>query len=204
MLNKKIDLRVEILSYLNENNKIEYYPRCGFPFEIFIISENMSINLFTKENLNSSNYIFFIKNNCIDDIAITLKKLLFIGSYCLYDHFSWNYLNNFLIDSNKKIVKKTLLISNIFLSLFLDIKIIQIHYYTKQISIKTLTNIFQNAIWLERENSEMFNINYLFLKDTRKLLLDYTNTRGIMLKNTNNINFTYYYKNYYNVNYIEM
>ena len=88
MLNKKIDFRVELLSYMNEKNQLEYYPTQGFPREVFIINEFCKVNLFTREGLNSSNFFFFSESAAVVNLAITLKKLLFVGSYTLYDHYS--------------------------------------------------------------------------------------------------------------------
>jgi len=85
---KNIDLRIEILSYLNEKNETEYYPSCGFPVEIFIINENALINIYSKETLNASNFIFLSQIKYIADLSVTLKKMLFMGSYLLYDQYS--------------------------------------------------------------------------------------------------------------------
>ena len=75
---KNIDLRIEILSYLNEKNEIEHYPSCGFPVEIFIINENALINIYSKENLNASNFIFLSQVKYTADLSLTLKKILFL------------------------------------------------------------------------------------------------------------------------------
>lgn len=88
MTKKKVDIRVELLSYLNEKNQIEYYPNFGYPVELFVLVENSNINLYTKENLNSSDFIISIHNKHMPLSAIILKKLLFLGNYSLYDIFS--------------------------------------------------------------------------------------------------------------------
>ena len=68
--------------------------------------------------------------------------------------------------------------------------------------MQSLSRIYSNSIWLERENSEMFDIVYSGLKDSRKLLLDYTNLRGVLLKNSSINNYSSFYKNYFSVNYL--
>ena len=204
MLKKKKDIRVELLSYINEKNEIEYYPRCGFPIETYVIIENTKTNLFTIENLNSSNFIFLTQNNVTNDIAAILKKLMFIGTYTLFDHFSFE-LNSIqtipYLSYNKANYNNFIVVSNIFLSHFLDTKIIQLQFSFKKHKMVSNSIIFSNAVWLERENSEMFHISYKHLTDTRKLLLDYTTPRGIMLKESTINPYANYYKNYYGVCY---
>ena len=48
--------------------------------------------------------------------------------------------------------------------------------------LESIDLIYRNANWLERETSEMFNINYTNKRDNRKLLLDYTLDINPMLK----------------------
>jgi len=206
LLKKPKDLRVEILSYLNEKNETEYYPSCGFPIEVFVINENTLINLFTKENLNSSNFFFLAEAKYTTDLAITLKKLIFIGSYALYDHFSWNFYNEipFYKNSFIKSITKSFFIttSTTYLSYFLDIKIFQLQAMSKSKKIQSVSRVYSNAVWLERENSEMFNIFYNSLIDSRRLLLDYSTPRGVLDKSNNNTQYSYFYKNYLGVNFI--
>lgn len=207
MFHKKIDLRVEILSYLNDNNQIEYYPSCGFPVEIYIINQHSKINLFTTQTLNSTNFLFSssIKNS--QAIPITLKKLNFIGNYSLFDHFGWQVFQTKTKNLNYSEKFNNYIITiKAYLSLYLDTKIFQIEFLQKNKNgnkfnqLHTLNFIYPNANWLERENSEMLNVRYFGLKDTRKLLLDYTIYRGVILKNYKGKFMSNYYKNYYGVN----
>ena len=87
MTKKKIDIRVELLSYLNEKNQIEYYPNFGYPIELFVLLQNCNINIYTKENLNSSDFIVFVSTRFLPLVAVILKKLVFLGNYTLYDIF---------------------------------------------------------------------------------------------------------------------
>lgn len=54
---------------------------------------------------------------------------------------------------------------------------------------------------MERETSEMGNFKYQNLKDTRKLLLDYSQNRGVLLKLFTLQNYSNYYKFYFGVNF---
>lgn len=201
MFHKKIDLRVEILSYLNDKNEIEYYPSCGFPVEVFVINQHAKITLFTTQLLNSTNFVFLSQKKNSKSIPITLNKLLFVGNYSLFDHFGWEVL---------KTQKNYIVVNTIYLSAYLDIKISHIQNVktkkncNKYYQLTTLNYVYPNSVWLERENSEMLNIFYVGSKDSRKLLLDYSVKRGVLLKSFKHKFMSNYYKNYYGVNYISL
>jgi NADH:ubiquinone oxidoreductase subunit C len=89
----------------------------------------------------------------------------------------------------------------VFLSAFLDIKLFFVQPHVVKKKIQSISSIYTSAVWLERENSEMFNINYNNLLDSRRLLLDYTTSRGVLLKNTTTRFVTHYYKLKANVNF---
>ena len=48
--------------------------------------------------------------------------------------------------------------------------------------LKSIDLIYFNANWLEREVSEMFGINFIFKKDLRKLLIDYSSIDNPLMK----------------------
>jgi len=50
-------------------------------------------------------------------------------------------------------------------------------------SLNSIDKIFKNANWVERETSEMYNINYIWKNDTRKILIDYSKNEYPLLKN---------------------
>lgn len=54
---------------------------------------------------------------------------------------------------------------------------------------------------MERESSEMLDLIYSSLADTRKLLLDYSTERGVLHKSVSNVFSSHFFKNYYFVNY---
>lgn len=146
MLKKKSDPRVEILSYLNENKQKEYYPSFGFPLEIFIINEWTNVILFTKENLNTSNFFYFIPIFYKKNIAISLKKLLYIGSFSYYDHFFYDYTYNFNYKIKNNNTNQYIYICSLFLSQILDIKINQFSIINMTCNdLPSLSSIFFNA-----------------------------------------------------------
>jgi hypothetical protein len=145
MLKKNIDLRVEMLSYLNEDNKLEYYPSCGFPLEVFVINQYAPVNIYTKENLNQSNFLFYTTCNYTQDLAITLKKLIFVGTYSLLDQFSFETTIGFNSIIFKNYSVNSIVAITIFISLYLDIKVIQLQKINNNKKIFSLSRIFSNA-----------------------------------------------------------
>lgn len=165
--------------------------------EVFIINQYTKITIFSSEKLNSSNFSYFsnIENNTT--LLSCLKKLILIGSYSFFEHTVWEVFHK-----NNKIT--SMVGNNILISHFLDLKIINfynINFKNNSFYSTSISNIFSNCIWLERESSEMFNITFLGLKDTRKLLLDYTTDRGVLSKSYVTTNYSNYYKNYYSTNF---
>lgn len=75
----------------------------------------------------------------------------------------------------------------------------------------SISNFFQNSVFLERENMEMFNYCFVGSVDTRNLLLDYTFLDNPMLKYFNVEGFKEVYLNVFtnnlqltSINYIEL
>lgn len=48
--------------------------------------------------------------------------------------------------------------------------------------LSSIGGFFKNSLWLEREQKEGFGVDYLYLNDSRNILLDYNFTKHIMLK----------------------
>lgn len=135
-----------------------------FKYSIFYVNfltklTNFNINLIV---LNSwlNIYIIFLKYN-----SLFYKSMLI--DINIFDYNKYITLNN-----NKKINLNCIIY--IFLIFNLNIKISIFSFISEIQKINSISNIFQNALWVERELSEMFGINFLNKLDTRNLLLDYS------------------------------
>ena len=111
------------------------------------------------------NYFIFFKNDVffnsfflIDVTSVDKKFLKFLNFY--------------------KSQKDNIIYILYFFNLKTTISLINFNYY-----FDSLNNILNNSKWLEREVSEMFNINIFNSSDNRKLLLDYSKIEYPMLKN---------------------
>ena len=152
----------------NTNNNKNYY-------HLFIIFQKLKTNIFFSKTLNTVSPIYLINN----------KWLL---SLCLFISHSINYSTNYLVDNSIINYTKTnnLMLNNIiywlsFSSHFNKKKIIFL-IWNKFNSFSSLSSIFINNNWLERESSEMYKIVITNKKDSRKLLLDYIKNEYPLMK----------------------
>jgi NADH-quinone oxidoreductase subunit C len=135
-----------------------------FKYSIFYINflnklHNFSLNL-------------LILNSWIYNYIIFLKYSSFFFKTMLIDINSFDYNKNFVLN-NKKKISINCIIYYFFLSKF-NIKI-NLFSFTSEINkVQSISNLFNNALWTERELAEMFNINFLNKLDNRNLLLDYS------------------------------
>jgi NADH-quinone oxidoreductase subunit C len=90
----------------------------------------------------------------------------------LVDINSFDYNKNLILTNNKKI-NLNCLIYYFYLSKF-NFKLNIISFTSEIKKANSISHLFNNAQWVERELSEMFNINFLNKLDSRNLLLDYS------------------------------
>jgi NADH:ubiquinone oxidoreductase subunit C len=110
----------------------------------------------------------------------------------LIDVNSFDYNKNFVLNNKKKIAINCI-IYYFFLSKF-NVKINLFSFTSEENKIESISNLFNNALWTERELAEMFNINFLNKLDNRNLLLDYSYIGYPLLKSfpvTGNIELYY-------------
>lgn len=134
----------------------------NFPI-ILSIYFNNNLQILTNNNYNNNNInLKFIKNN-----KIPFNLLNEFNKSIAVDIATTNY-NNINISNNY--------FYNYKYDLYLNI----INSNKNQFSQNLW---FNNRIWLEREVSEFFPINYLNLKDTRHLILNYNENKYYLIKN---------------------
>ena len=132
----------------------------------------------TKIKFLNNNLQSFIISKNINIILLSLKYNLKTNYYYITDYYHYNN-NNYLIIN----------------SLLNDSKQLLSFSVNKFNKINTISNIYLNSIWLEREIKEFTQIQFIGLKDTRRLLLDYTikfneiiiSDSKLTIKNYNNV-----------------
>lgn len=126
-----------------------------------------SILIFFKHNLYLLNIIFYVK-------SLNWFRHFLLSRLCLPNNLTFivdgaqfvNNPNNTVILFNSN----SLLIDNSF-SVYTDI-----NYFNY--SLNSLNILFKSSIWLERELSDFTDMTFIQTKDTRRLLIDYTEIRA--------------------------
>ena len=185
----------------------------GEIFSILLSFERLLLNIKifnSAKNLNNqfliilfglnNSYMHMLKSylhlywlSLIDIIGVDLTKLL--NYSFLFNSNEWTFNNQSW---------QSLIYYN-FINYNTNERFIFTHLLTNQTLVTSITNIFNNAGWLERELVEFFNINIQNRTDTRNLLLDYNNNTNPLLKTfptegTNELFFNYLT---YNLEYVE-
>lgn len=170
---------------------------------------NLNYKLFFKYILFHTNQIFlkylqrndknlniYITENNLYFLTLHLKLSSLFYSTQLCDIFSYETPNNNNINKQEKFNKITLtnnsiLVYNFHSILFQQRFFIFVILNSKQNinknsiswgSLKSITELFLNASWLERELSELHGIFFLGKKDLRNLMLTYGDTSAPMRK----------------------
>lgn len=156
-----------------------------FPMQLYLIFENLEPIVYGSDNLTPNHYVIFIPSSYSYNVVGVLKNEFF---------FSFNYLteisavdtlkySKFLPNIDFFFLKNRILIFYIFYTYYLKLRLTL--FTTTSLTNSQIPSIeahYKNSNWLEREVSEMFQINFIFKKDNRNLLLDYSQNEHPMLK----------------------
>jgi len=157
-----------------------------FPIQIFIIFEKIKIQTWTSKSNLPNNYFIHLPKKWLFNIYNLFKFELFFWNSSLTDLSAIDYSNfNDKSNSNNFFLKDGFVLFFLYYFFFLKIKLnitVSFKPFSKE-SLKSIDLIYFNANWLEREASEMFGINFIFKKDLRKLLLDYSGVDNPLIKN---------------------
>ena len=156
-----------------------------FPIQIFIIFEKIKIQTWTSKSNLPNNYFIHLPKKWLFNINNLFKFELFFWNSSLTDLSAIDYSNfNDKSNSNNFFLKDGFVLFFLYYFFFLKIKLnitVSFKPFSKE-SLKSIDLIYFNANWLEREASEMFGINFIFKKDLRKLLLDYSGVDNPLIK----------------------
>ena len=132
------------------------YLKYLYPLQIFFILKNYKIILWYSINFKNTYYLY-----------INYKFIKIINLYIKHEL----YLNNTIFIDNSIFNKKYLYYN--YFSFYLNLHFFFINYIKKN-QILSISYIYYNSLWVERETSEMFYIFFKNIKDSRKLLLNYS------------------------------
>lgn len=175
-MTKKKDKRIKILYWITKDNKIIKYSPYAFPIDLFALLPNTKLNFFTSKTATPNTYLAAMTQRNVGLVSAYLKNLLWVGNYHLIERTAWQRVysdayseyTDLLLFSKWNASIKLLLLTN-----------------SETSVLETVSTVYSNATWLERELSELFDLNITNLKDTRKLLLEYTSPRGFLNKKLN-------------------
>jgi NADH:ubiquinone oxidoreductase subunit C len=170
---------------------------------------NLNYKLFFKYILFNTNQIFlkylqrndknlnvYINENNLYFLALHLKLSSLFYSTQLSDMFAYETPNNTNVNNIQNsdkiaLVNNSILVYNFHSVMFQQRFFIFVILNSKQninktstswSSLKSITELFLNANWLEREISELHGIFFLGKKDLRNLMLPYGDTSAPMRK----------------------
>lgn len=159
-----------------------FFKKYQFPINLFLIFEKIKPIVYSSQTLTPNHYICVIPKQWYFNINLCLKQELFYNFSYLVDMSIIDTLKyNKLTTKMDKIFKNNRFIKyNIYYFYFLKSRLTLIQSINNNTT--SIDKIYLNSSWLERENNEMYNINYLNKNDSRSLLLDYSRNEYPMLK----------------------
>lgn len=192
---KKLDSRVFLTKFQLKNGNIETLPLGSFPFEFLLPLENLPTNVFSSTCSTPNTFFNEIDQKHLFKISQASKtaKTGFSAGFFFYEQTCWN---------EKKTQKNE---TPFFYSLntvnvFNNVRWV-LFFKSENNSILSISKNQPAATWSEREIRDMFNINIKNLKDTRRLLLDYKTSRGVLSPQTK-IKGLPQYNSFYDIYYI--
>ncbi len=157
------------------------------PIHLFLIFEKINTFVWYSKKININHNISILPINWIYSINLFIRNEIFLSSNSLIE-LSAIDLSNYksLVDSNINLLdsKNKTIVFYHYYNIFFKSKLTLIYILNSfKLKLISIDRLFENANWLEREVSEMYNLNFLWKRDTRKLLLDYVKLESPMLKN---------------------
>jgi NADH:ubiquinone oxidoreductase subunit C len=135
---------------------------------ISFLFKNLFLKMFRNNNLA---FNVLIKDSSLYFFALHVKLSSLLFSTQLLDMFSY--------ENNSSFKKKFVCL--LFNNLLLNIKYLVVTKTTRK-GLNSISELFLNANWLERETSELSNIFFNNKKDTRNLMLPYGESSSPFLK----------------------
>ena len=156
-----------------------------FPLNMFIVFEKTSPIMYTASSLTPNHYVCFIPLRWFIGLNQFLKNEIFYSFSSLMEISSIDTLKYSKILPDIDIVFKNnrFIVFNVYYIYLTKIRLtLVLNFNGNTQNNQSIEFLYKNANWLERENSEMFGINYNFKNDQRIVLLDYSRNETPMVK----------------------
>lgn len=133
-----------------------------------------------------NHYLIYINKNFLYSFNLFLKKELSFFFSSVIELSASDNLNYTELNNNNTIIK----LANLgrvslyyhYYCYLTKLRLTLFNTHSFDDTVFSLDSLYLNCVWLEREISELFWINYNNKKDTRTLLLDYPKKNHPMLK----------------------
>jgi len=154
------------------------------PTDAFVVFEHVPFNMFTSDQINNNHYVILLPQEWLYGMNLFFKNEINYHLNFLVENSAIDTLNYIDFWSNLIELNSTPRILVYYILYFYTLKSrFTLFVYNHENSfVESLEKIYKNALWLERESSEMYGINYRNKSDNRSLLLDYSRNENPMLK----------------------
>lgn len=162
------------------------YKKYIFPLHIFVVFEKLNSKMWSSNLLKPNTYFVYVDKRWFYPLNLFFRNELLLSNSYLAESFAVdtlkynkfnNILNNFF-NKHRIVVFYSYYFYNIKVKLHV---VLLLNFFNKE-GLTSIDKIYKNANWLEREVSEMSGVTYIFKKDIRKLLLDYSKNENPLLK----------------------
>ncbi len=162
------------------------YKKYIFPLHVFVVFEKVNSKVWSSSLLKPNNYFLYIDKKWFYSLNIFFRNELFLNNSYLTESFAvdtlkftkFNDILNNLFNKHRIVLFYSYYFYNIKVKLNV---VLLLNFFNKE-GLHSIDKIYKNASWLEREVSEMSGVHYIFKKDIRKLLLDYSKNENPLLK----------------------
>lgn len=162
------------------------YKKYIFPLHIFVVFEKLNSKMWSSNLLKPNTYFVYIDKKWFYPLNIFFRNELLLSNSYLAEAFAvdtlkYNRFNDILNNFFNK-HRLAVFYSYYFYSIKVKLHVVLLLNFFNKEGLTSVDKIYKNANWLERELSELSGVRYIFKKDIRKLLLDYSKNENPLLK----------------------
>lgn len=171
---KNLDPRIAFYSYQTQDGATEVYPAGSFTFEYFLYF-NFEFNWVYTNTSNTPNTFFTeLSETKLFDVckASTTSRAGQTSGFNFYESTLWKF-------KKQQTNRLPLMFLTHTVNYVNNVRWVFLTKITSN-SVKSTSRVYPAATWSEREVQDMFDVSFVDLKDTRRLLLEYKTPKGVL------------------------